>query len=161
MELLELILDDNNLDIAIQKVIRNKGSNGVDKMSTSELKGVMSGEFRNELKDKIRSRKYKPSPVLRVEIPKTDGGVRELGIPTVIDRMIQQAILQILSPIYEPIFSESSYGFRPQRSAHMAITQALEYMNQSREWIVDIDLEKFFDRVNHDKLIQIVSERVN
>lgn len=161
MELLELILDDNNLDIAIQKVIRNKGSNGVDKMSTSELKGVMSGEFRKELKDKIRSRKYKPSPVLRVEIPKADGGVRELGIPTVIDRMIQQAIHQILSPIYEPIFSESSYGFRPQRSAHMAITQALEYMNQSREWIVDIDLEKFFDRVNHDKLIQIVSERVN
>ncbi|HZJ86900.1 MAG TPA: group II intron reverse transcriptase/maturase [Erysipelothrix sp.] len=160
MELLETILDDINLDKAIQQVVRNKGSNGVDKMSTMELKGVMSTEFRNELKDKIRGRKYNPSPVLRVEIPKADGGVRELGIPTVIDRMIQQAILQVLSPIYEPLFSETSYGFRPERSAHMAITQALEYVNQSRDWIVDIDLEKFFDRVNHDKLIQIVSDTV-
>ena len=160
MELLEMILDDINLDKAIQQVVRNKGSNGVDKMSTMDLKRVMSDEFRNELKDKIRKRKYKPSPVLRVEIPKADGGVRELGIPTVIDRMIQQAILQVLSPIYEPIFSDTSYGFRPGRSAHMAITQALDYMNQSRDWIVDIDLEKFFDRVNHDKLIQIVSEEV-
>lgn len=160
MELLEKILEDINLEKAIQQVVRNKGSNGVDKMSTMDLKKVMSGEFRNELKDSIRSRKYRPSPVLRVEIPKADGGKRELGIPTVIDRMIQQAILQILSPIYEPIFSETSYGFRPGRSAHMAITQALDYMNQSRDWIVDIDLEKFFDRVNHDKLIQIVSETV-
>lgn len=160
MELLEKILEDINLEKAIQQVVRNKGSNGVDKMSTMDLKKVMSGEFRNELKDSIRSRKYRPSPVLRVEIPKADGGKRELGIPTVIDRMIQQAMLQILSPIYEPIFSETSYGFRPGRSAHMAITQALDYMNQSRDWIVDIDLEKFFDRVNHDKLIQIVSETV-
>lgn len=160
MELLEKILEDINLEKAIQQVVRNKGSNGVDKMSTMDLKKVMSGEFRNELKDSIRSRKYRPSPVLRVEIPKADGGKRELGIPTVIDRMIQQAMLQILSPIYEPIFSETSYGFRPGISAHMAITQALDYMNQSRDWIVDIDLEKFFDRVNHDKLIQIVSETV-
>src|SRR5690554_1474674 len=160
MELLEKILEDINLEKAIQQVVRNKGSNGVDKMSTMDLKKVMSGEFRNELKDSIRSRKYRPSPVLRVEIPKADGGKRELGIPTVIDRMIQQAMLQILSPIYESIFSETSYGFRPGRSAHMAITQALDYMNQSRDWIVDIDLEKFFDRVNHDKLIQIVSETV-
>ena len=128
MELLEKILEDINLEKAIQQVVRNKGSNGVDKMSTMDLKKVMSGEFRNELKDSIRSRKYRPSPVLRVEIPKADGGKRELGIPTVIDRMIQQAILQILSPIYEPIFSETSYGFRPGRSAHMAITQALDYM---------------------------------
>jgi RNA-directed DNA polymerase len=160
MELLEKILEDINLEKAIQQVVRNKGSNGVDKMSTMDLKKVMSGEFRNELKDSIRSRKYRPSPVLRVEIPKADGGKRELGIPTVIDRMIQQAMLQILSPIYESIFSETSYGFRPGISAHMAITQALDYMNQSRDWIVDIDLEKFFDRVNHDKLIQIVSETV-
>ena len=128
MELLEKILEDINLEKAIQQVVRNKGSNGVDKMSTMDLKKVMSGEFRNELKDSIRSRKYRPSPVLRVEIPKADGGKRELGIPTVIDRMIQQAILQILSPIYEPIFSETSYGFTPGRSAHMAITQALDYM---------------------------------
>lgn len=160
MELLEMILNDINLDKAIHQVVKNKGANGVDKMSTMDLKKVMSGEFRNELKDKIRSRKYKPLPVRRVEIPKANGGVRELGIPTVIDRMIQQAILQVLTPIYEPLFSETSFGFRPGRSAHMAITQALDYMNQSRDWIVDIDLEKFFDRVNHDKLIQILSEEV-
>lgn len=160
MNLLDNILDDLNLDNAIKQVVKNKGANGVDKMSTQDLKNVMRTDFRETLKSKIRSRTYKPQPVKRVEIPKPEGGVRQLGIPTVIDRMVQQAILQVLTPIYEPIFSDYSYGFRPLRGAHMAIEQALDYMNQSRDWIVDIDLEKFFDLVNHDKLIQIVSENV-
>lgn len=160
MELLEEILSDENLDKAIQQVVKNKGTNGVDKMSTMDLKKVMASEYREELKEEIRTRKYKPKPVKRVEIPKANGGKRMLGIPTVIDRMVQQAISQKLTPIYEEQFSETSYGFRPMRSAHMAIEKALEYMNQYREWIVDIDLEKFFDKVNHDKLIQIVSDTI-
>lgn len=160
MELLEEILSDENLEKAIQQVVKNKGSNGVDKMSTMDLKRVMASGYREELKQEIRARKYKPQPVRQVEIPKVDGGVRMLGIPTVIDRMVQQAISQIMTPIYEEQFSETSYGFRPKRSAHMAIEKALEYMNESREWIVDIDLEKFFDKVNHDKLMQIVSETI-
>ena len=160
MKLLDSVLSDYNLDKAIKQVVKNKGTNGVDKMSTQDLRNIMSTEFRETLKSEIRNRKYKPKPVRRVEIPKSDGGVRLLGIPTVIDRMIQQAIHQILSPIYEPLFSEFSYGFRPLRSAHMAIEQSLDYMNQSRDWIVDIDLEKFFDLVHHDKLIQIVSETI-
>ncbi|MGX8832899.1 group II intron reverse transcriptase/maturase, partial [Amedibacillus sp. YH-ame6] len=160
MELLEEILSDENLDKAIQQVVKNKGTNGVDKMSTMDLKNVMTSEYREQLKEEIRTRTYKPKPVKRVEIPKATGGKRMLGIPTVIDRMVQQAISQILTPIYEEQFSETSYGFRPMRSAHMAIEKALEYMNQYREWIVDIDLEKFFDKVNHDKLIQIVSDTI-
>ena len=160
MELLDSVLSDYNLDKAIKQVVKNKGTNGVDKMSTQDLRNVMSTEFRETLKSEIRNRKYKPKPVRRVEILKSDGGVRLVGIPTVIDRMIQQAIHQILSPIYEPLFSEFSYGFRPLRSAHMAIEQSLDYMNQSRDWIVDIDLEKFFDLVHHDKLIQIISETI-
>lgn len=160
MELLEEILSDENLDKAIQQVVKNKGTNGVDKMSTMDLKKVMASEYREELKEEIRTRKYKPKPVKRVEIPKANGGKRMLGIPTVIDRMVQQAISQKLTPIYEEQFSETSYGFRPMRSAHMAIEKALEYMNQYREWIVDIELEKFFDKVNHDKLIQIVSDTI-
>lgn len=160
MELLEEILSDENLDKAIQQVVKNKGTNGVDKMSTMDLKKVMASEYREQLKEEIRTRKYKPKPVKRVEIPKANGGKRMLGIPTVIDRMVQQAISQKLTPIYEEQFSETSYGFRPMRSAHMAIEKALEYMNQYREWIVDIDLEKFFDKVNHDKLIQIVSDTI-
>nr|AFK29745.1 hypothetical protein [uncultured bacterium] len=161
MELLEQILSDSNIDLAIQQVVRNKGSNGVDKMSTMDLKRVMGDvEYRNNLKNLIRARKYKPQPVLRVEIPKPNGGTRLLGIPTVIDRTIQQAILQVLTPMFDPQFSETSYGFRPNKSAHMAITKSLEYLNQGRDWIVDIDLEKFFDKVNHDKLMQIVSRTV-
>ena len=159
MKLLEQILDDTNLDLACQKVIRAKGANGVDKMSTMDLKNYLN-ENREELKTLIRNRKYKPKPVRRVEIPKDDGSMRLLGIPTVRDRMIQQAIVQVLSPIYEQQFSEFSFGFRPKRNAHMAIDYALECMNQGKDWVVDIDLEKFFDKVNHDKLMQIVSETV-
>ncbi len=162
MELLERILSDENLDEAIKQVVRNKGANGVDKMSTMELKRTMDYEkpFRGKLKQQIRERTYQPQPVLRVEIPKPNGGTRLLGIPTVIDRMIQQAISQILTPIYDVKFSEASYGFRPKRNAQMAIEKVLEYTNQRKEWVVDIDLEKFFDRVNHDKLMQILSETI-
>ena len=124
-----------------------------------DLKNYLN-ENREEIKTSVRNRKYKPKPVRRVEIPKDDGSMRLLGIPTVIDRMIQQALVQVLSPIYEEQFSEFSFGFRPKRNAHMAIDYALECMNQGKDWVVDIDLEKFFDKVNHDKLMQIVSETV-
>ena len=159
MKLIDLILNDDNLNEACTRVIRAKGTNGVDKMSTSDLKNYLN-ENREELKSSIRNRQYKPSPVLRVEIPKDDGSKRGLGIPTVKDRMIQQAISQVLSPIYEEVFSDSSFGFRPKRNAHMAIERALNHMNQGKEWVVDIDLEKFFDKVNHDKLMQIVSDTI-
>ena len=132
MKLLEQILDDTNLDLACQKVIRAKGANGVDKMSTMDLKNYLN-ENREQLKTLIRNRKYKPKPVRRVEIPKDDGSMRLLGIPTVRDRMIQQAIVQVLSPIYEQQFSEFSFGFRPKRNAHMAIDYALEFMNQGKD----------------------------
>lgn len=159
MEILELILDDANLNEACRQVKKAKGTNGVDKMSTMDLPKWLE-ENRETLKTSIRNRSYKPQPVLRVEIPKDDGSMRMLGIPTVIDRMIQQAISQVLSPIYEEQFSESSYGFRPNRNAHQAIEACLEAMNSGKEWVVDIDLEKFFDKVNHDKLMQIVSETI-
>jgi group II intron reverse transcriptase/maturase len=160
MELLEQILSDDNLDKAIKQVKKNKGSAGVDKMSTKDLDNVFTAEYRENLKEQLRTRKYKPQPIRRKEIPKPDGGVRKLGIPTVIDRIIQQAITQVLTPIYEEQFSETSYGFRPKRSAHMAIEKVLEYTNNNYKWIVDIDLEKFFDKVNHDKMMQILSETI-
>ena len=157
--LLEEMLSDKNIMEAYKQVKRNKGAPGVDGMTVSELKGYLDEnlEIRRE---QIRSRKYKPSPVKRVEIPKDNGGVRKLGVPTVIDRLIQQAIVQVLTPIYEPIFSDSSYGFRPNRCCEMAIIKALEYMNEGYEWIVDIDLEKFFDNVHHDKLISLIMKDV-
>src|SRR5699024_594560 len=118
-------------------------------------------ENREEIILSIRERRYKPKPVLRVEIPKPDGGTRLLGIPTVVDRVIQQAISQILTKVFDSQFSEYSYGFRPKRYAEMAIIQALEYMNDGYEWIVDIDLERFFDTVNHDRLMNLISRKVD
>lgn len=157
--LLEEMLSEENLNKAYLQVKRNKGAAGVDGMEVSELKDYLK-EHGEELKEQIRNRKYKPKPVKRVEIPKDNGGVRNLGIPTVLDRFIQQAITQVLTPIYEPIFSESSYGFRPNRCCEMAIIKALEYMNDGYQWIVDIDLEKFFDNVHHDRLITLVMKNV-
>lgn len=157
--LLEEMLSDKNIMEAYKQVKRNKGAPGVDGMTVSELKGYLD-ENLEIIREQIRSRKYKPSPVKRVEIPKDNGGVRKLGVPTVIDRLIQQAIVQVLTPIYEPIFSDSSYGFRPNRCCEMAIIKALEYMNEGYEWIVDIDLEKFFDNVHHDKLISLIMKDV-
>lgn len=157
--LLENMLSDENIMEAYKQVKRNKGASGVDGMTVGELKGYLD-ENLDIIREQIRMRKYKPSPVRRVEIPKDNGGTRNLGVPTVIDRLIQQAIVQVLTPIYEPIFSDSSYGFRPNRCCEMAIIKALEYMNDGYEWVVDIDLEKFFDNVHHDKLISLIMKNV-
>ena len=160
MELLERVLNDNNIKKAIERVVSNKGTSGIDGMKVEELYSYFY-EHGEELKEQIRTRKYKPSPVKRVYIPKDNGDKRGLGIPIVVDRVIQQAIVQILSPIYERQFSESSYGFRPNRSCEMAIIKLLEYFNDGYTWIVDIDLEKFFDNVCHDKLIAIIMKTIH
>ena len=162
--LLERILDRNNLNQAYLKVKKNGGSAGIDGMTVEEMLSYLK-IHREELLEALRSERYKPKVVKRVEIPKPDGGKRMLGVPTVIDRMIQQAIVQVLQPIYEPLFSENSYGFRPKRSAHQAIKQALKYCNEGYRQVVDLDLAKYFDTVNHEILIgmlrkQIKDERV-
>jgi group II intron reverse transcriptase/maturase len=157
--LLEQILSSENLNEAFLQVKRNKGAEGNDGMKVGELGEYLktNGET---IKEQIRVRKYKPQPVKRVEIPKPDGGMRNLGIPTVTDRFIQQAVAQVLTSIYEKQFSNNSYGFRPGRCAEMAIIRCLEMMNDGYTWVVDIDLEKFFDNVNHDKLMNIISRTV-
>ena len=157
--LLEAILDRNNLNKAYLKVKRNGGSAGIDGMTVDEMLPYLK-EHREELLGALRNGKYKPKAVRRVEIPKPDGGKRKLGVPTVIDRMIQQAIVQVLQPIYEPLFSENSYGFRPKRSAHQAISKALEYYNEGYTQVVDLDLAKYFDTVNHDILIDMLKEQI-
>lgn len=157
--LLEQMLSDDNLNQAYLRVYKNKGAEGVDGMKYTELKKYLKAHG-EEIKEQIRTRTYKPQPVRRVEIPKETGGVRELGILTVLDRFVQQAITQVLTPIYEILFSENSYGFRPNRCCEMAIIKALEFMNDGFQWVVDIDLEKFFDNVNHDKLISLVMKNV-
>ena len=160
MELLEKVLDDKNLYKAYEQVYRNNGASGVDGMSV-EAVGYYLFLHKEEIKHQIRNRKYKPSPVKRVYIPKDNGDKRGLGIPTVVDRIIQQAIVQVLSPIYERQFSENSYGFRPKRSCEMAVIKLLEYFNDGYIWIVDIDLQKFFDTVCHDKLISIIMKTIH
>ena len=160
MELFDVILSKENLNRAYKKVIANKGASGIDKVTVEEL-GKYIRENKEEIINSLRNRTYFPKPVRRVYIPKSNGKKRPLGIPTVLDRTIQQAIAQPISDIYEKVFSEYSYGFRPNRSCHDAITQALKYLNSGYEWIVDIDIEQFFDKVNHDKLIQILREQVN
>ena len=157
--LLNELLSDENLKIAKQRVKKNKGASGIDGMEVKELDEYLSKHL-DEIKEQIRNKKYSPKPVKRVEIPKPDGGVRNLGVPTVVDRFVQQAIAQVLTPIYEPKFSESSYGFRPDRCCEMAILKALEFMNDGYQWVVDIDLEKFFDNVNHDKMISLIMKDV-
>ena len=160
MELFDVILSKENLNRAYKKVIANKGASGIDKVTVEEL-GKYIRENKEEIINSLRNRTYFPKPVRRVYIPKSNGKKRPLGIPTVLDRTIQQAIAQPISDIYEKVFSEYSYGFRPNRSCHDAITQALKYLNSGYEWVVDIDIEQFFDKVNHDKLIQILREQVN
>ena len=157
--LMEQILSNDNLNRAYLQVVRNKGAEGADGMKYTELKEYLAknGEI---IKEQLRIRKYKPQPVRRVEIPKPDGGVRNLGVPTVTDRFIQQAIAQVLTPIYEEQFHDHSYGFRPNRCAQQAILTALDMMNDGNDWIVDIDLEKFFDTVNHDKLMTIIGRTI-
>ena len=160
MELLEKVLDDKNLYVAYKHVYKNKGASGVDGKTFDELCFYLY-KHKEEIKEKIQKRKYKPSPVRRVYIPKENGDKRSLGIQTVVDRVLQQAIVQVLSPIYEKQFCETSYGFRPNRSCEMAIIKLLEYFNDGYTWIVDIDLQKFFDTVCHDKLISIIMKTIH
>ena len=157
--LMEQILSSDNLNEAYLQVVRNKGASGVDGMPYTKLKEHLE-EHGEEIREQLRTRTYKPQPVLRVEIPKPDGGVRNLGIPTVTDRFVQQAVAQVLTPIFEEQFHNHSYGFRPNRCAQQAIITALEIMNEGYTWIVDIDLEKFFDTVNHDRLMSIIGRTI-
>lgn len=159
MGLLEEILDRDNMNKAFKRVKSNKGKPGIDGMTVDELLPFLK-ENGDQIKQAIREGTYSPKPVRRVEIPKPDGGVRLLGIPTVLDRVIQQAIAQILSPIYEGEFSDNSYGFRPGRDAHQAIRKCKEYIDAGYKWTVDIDLAKYFDTVNHDKLMRLLSEKI-
>ncbi|WP_226530914.1 group II intron reverse transcriptase/maturase [Metabacillus niabensis] len=159
MELLEQILSNQNMNEAYLRVYKNKGASGVDGITVDELKQYLR-ENKDELRQRIRTRKYQPQAALRVEIPKENGKMRKLGIPTVVDRVVQQAIHQVLSPIFEKQFSEFSYGFRPKRSCEMAIMKSLEILNDGHDWIVDIDLERFFDTVHHDKLMRIIANTI-
>jgi len=157
--LLEVVLERGNMITAYERVVENKGAPGVDGITTAALKAYLDSHWQR-IKEEMLMGNYKPQPVRQVEIPKPDGGMRKLGIPTVIDRLIQQALHQVLSPLFDPHFSEFSYGFRPGRSAHQATKQAREYIAEGRRWVVDIDLEKFFDRVNHDILMSRLARRI-
>ena len=159
MELLEEILSPNNLNKAYKKVVSNKGVAGVDGITVEEEFDYLK-ENKDRILNQIRKRRYKPQPVKRVQIPKENGKMRNLGIPTVTDRIIQQAIVQVISPIFERQFNDNSFGFRPNRSCEQAVIRALEYLNNGYAWIVDIDLERFFDTVNQDRLITIIGKTI-
>jgi RNA-directed DNA polymerase len=156
---MEAVVERTNMERAMQRVISNKGVPGVDGLRAEDLRGYLIQHWPT-IKEDLLSGSYEPQAVLGIEIPKSGGGVRLLGIPTVLDRLVQQAVHQVLSPIFEPGFSESSYGFRPGRSAHQAVLKAREYVAEGRRWVVDMDLEKFFDRVNHDVLMARVARKV-
>lgn len=160
MKLIEEILSEDNLKEAIKRVKANKGIAGVDKMTVDQI-DIYFEEHKKEITNSIMNKKYKPQLVKRVYIPKSNGKLRPLGIPVVVDRVIQQAIAQKLIPIYENIFSDNSYGFRPNRDCHLAIERVLMHLNNGYDWIIDLDIEKYFDTVNHDKLISILRENVN
>ena len=157
--LMEWILSRDNLNAAYLQVVRNKGAAGVDGMTVEGL-GAYLSENGERIKEQLRTRKYKPQPVRRVEIPKPDGGARKLGVPTVVDRFVQQAVSQVLTPIFEEQFHGHSYGFRPNRCAQQAVLKVLEMMNDGHNWIVDIDLAKFFDTVDHDRLMTIFGRTI-
>src|SRR6202161_3796148 len=157
--LMEEVCDRENLKEALRRVKANKGSPGVDGITVNQLDDYLEQHWPTIL-EQLLSGTYKPKPVKRVEIPKPDGGVRKLGIPTVLCRFVQQAVMQVLQRQWDPTFSNHSYGFRPGRSAHQAVAQAQRYIVEGYGWVVDLDLEKFFDRVNHDKLMGQISKRV-
>ncbi len=157
--LLAQVLDRNNLIRALKQVKRNKGAAGIDGMTVEELPDYLTHHW-SEIKSQLLSGHYRPQAVNRVEIPKPDGRKRKLGIPTVIDRLIQQAIAQVLAPIWEPHFHPHSYGFRSKRNAHQAVYQAQSEIVQGKKWVVDLDLDAFFDRVNHDRLMQTLKSRI-
>ena len=159
-QLMEEVCDRENLKRALRRVKANKGSPGIDGMKVGELPGYLKQHW-PVLREQLLSGTYQPQPGKRVEIAKPDGGVRKLGIPTVLDRFIQQAVMQVLQSRWDRTFSEHSHGFRPQRSAHQAIAKAQQYIAAGQRWVVDLDLEKFFDRVNHDRLMAAIARRVN
>jgi len=158
--LMEAVVERGNLMLAYQRVVQNKGAAGVDDVTVAELKDHLKQHW-PQIKAKLLAGAYVPSAVRRVDIPKPAGGVRTLGIPTVVDRLIQQALHQVLSPIYEPEFSEASYGFRPGRNAHQALKAAQQHVAAGKRWVVDMDLEKFFDRVNHDCLMSKLADKID
>lgn len=157
--LIERIVNEENMNKAVKRVERNKGSHGIDGMQVDALRPYLK-EHGKDLVLEILEGRYKPRPVRKVDIPKPDGGKRGLGIPTVVDRVVQQAIAQVMTEVFEPEFSEYSYGFRPNRSAHQALKQAETYVNAGYTYVVDLDLEKFFDRVNHDILMSLIAKKV-
>jgi len=157
--LMEEICQRENLRKALQRVRQNKGSPGIDGMTVNKLSSYLKKHW-PEIREQLLAGTYSPVPVKRVEIPKADGGIRKLGIPTALDRFIQQAIMQVLQRYWDKTFSEHSFGFRPGRSAHQAISRSQQYVEQGYRWVVDIDLEKFFDRVNHDKLMGKLAKRI-
>src|SRR5271163_2111756 len=157
--IMEEVCERANLKEALRQVRGNKGSAGVDRMTVDQLGDYLKQHW-PDIREQLLNGTYEPKPVRRVEIPKPDGGVRELGIPTVLDRFIQQAVMQVLQRQWNPTFSQYSYGFRPRRSAHHAVAQAQQYIAQGYGWVIDLDLEKFFDRVNHDKLMGQIAKRV-
>jgi RNA-directed DNA polymerase len=158
-QLMEEICERENCWQAYKRVKANKGSSGIDGMKVGELSNYLKQHWPS-IREQLLRGTYQPQPVRRVEIPKPDGGVRKLGIPTVLDRFIQQAVMQVLQRRWDPTFSEHSHGFRPKRSAHQAVAKAQQYIAEGHRWVVDLDLEKFFDRVNHDKLMAAIARRV-
>jgi RNA-directed DNA polymerase len=159
-QLMERVVERSNLQLAYQRVVKNKGAPGVDDVTVSEFKDWLRMHWPS-VKNALLENRYLPRPVRRVDIPKPSGGIRTLGVPTVVDRLIQQALHQVLQPLFEPGFSDSSYGFRPGRGAHQAVRKAQGYIREGKRWVVDIDLEKFFDRVNHDVLMARVARQVS
>jgi RNA-directed DNA polymerase len=157
---MEEVCERENLKQALRRVRSNKGSPGIDGMTVDELPGYLKQHW-PAIREQLLSGTYKPQAVRRVAMAKPDGGVRKLGIPTVLDRLIQQAVMQVLQSRWDRTFSEHSHGFRPQRSAHQAVTKAQQYIAEGNRWVVDLDLEKFFDRVNHDRLMAAIARRVN
>jgi RNA-directed DNA polymerase len=159
-QLMEEVCGRENCQQALRRVKANRGSAGIDGMKVSELPGYLKQHW-PALREQLLGGTYRPQPVRRVEIAKPEGGMRKLGIPTALDRFVQQAVMQVLQGRWDPTFSEHSHGFRPQRSAHQAVAKAQQYIAEGNRWMVDLDLEKFFDRVNHDKLMAAVARRVN
>ena len=157
--MMEEVCERENLKAALRQVKANKGGAGIDRMTVGQLDDYLKQHW-PVIREQLLNGTYEPKPVRRVEIPKPDGGVRKLGIPTVLDRLIQQAVMQVLQRRWDRTFSESSYGFRPGRSAHQAVAQAQKYIAEGYGWCVDLDLEKFFDRVNHDKLMGSIAKRI-
>jgi RNA-directed DNA polymerase len=159
LRLMEAAVERNNMLCAHERVVKNQGAPGVDGLTVTEFKPWLQAHW-PKIRQALLAGEYMPAAVRKVEIPKPQGGIRTLGIPTVLDRLIQQALHQVLQPLFEPEFSESSYGFRPGRNAHQAVEVARSYVAEGKRWVVDLDLEKFFDRVNHDILMSRVARQV-